>query len=299
MPNYIMFGNTGASVAYYNQLVIYADTIALPVSLVAPDDGTADAGFRTSTTDLYMSEIVSWEAVTGATSYQLQVAHDEEFNSLDANSGYTTGQQLTCTNLIPGKTYYWRVRVAQEPASAGGDVRGAPVIGPWSEARDFTVGEIVVEVVVPFGIISPDIGATGVATQPSFAWTAVEGAEGYEIVVAEDPTFAIIDWSRSTASPFYKADEALAYSTTYYWRVRAVPDGEWANGMFTTEAVPAEPVEPIVIEPTPPPEVEVIEVPVAAPAAPIPSYLLWTIIGVGAVLVIALIVLIVRTRRVT
>ena len=107
---------------------------------------------------------------------------------------------------------------------------------------------------------------------------------------------------------FYKAEEALAYDTTYYWRVRGVtgaaapkkaaPGGPWVTGVFTTKAKPVEAEPPIVIEPTPPTQVQVIEVPVQGPPQAIPDYLLWTIIGIGGVLIIALIVLIVRTRRV-
>jgi len=53
--------------------------------------------------------------------------------------------------------------------------------------------------------------------------------------------------------------------------------------------------EPLVIKEQGETKIEYVEVP-TAPV--IPTYLLWVIVGVGAVLVIALIVLIVRTRRV-
>ena len=53
----------------------------------------------------------------------------------------------------------------------------------------------------------------------------------------------------------------------------------------------------ITVEAAPAPAVTV-EAPSAAAAPAVPSYMLWMIIGIGAVLVIALIVLIVRTRRV-
>jgi len=48
------------------------------------------------------------------------------------------------------------------------------------------------------------------------------------------------------------------------------------------------------------PEVTVTVPPIVIPpsAPAIPAVLLWTIVGIGAVLIIALIVLIVRTRRV-
>lgn len=74
------------------------------------------------------------------------------------------------------------------------------------------------------------------------------------------------------------------------------PAGPWVTGMFTTGARPVDVAPPVEIVPPPPaPPAEVIEIPVA-PA--IPPGLLWAVIAIGAVLVIALIVLIVRTRRV-
>ena len=164
----------------------------------------------------------------------------------------------------------------------------------------------------PFDLTAPVRGATGIYVMPVFIWTPFEGAVGYEVVVSEDPTFAIIDWSRSTTQTMYKAEEGLAYNTTYYWRVRGVtgpapaqqaaPGGPWATGIFTTGAKAVAPAPPVVIEPeapAAPPEITVVEVPVPGPAQAIPDYLLWIVIVVGAVLVIALIVLIVRTRRVT
>ena len=63
---------------------------------------------------------------------------------------------------------------------------------------------------------------------------------------------------------------------------------------ITVEAAPA---PSVTVEAAPAPSVTV-EAPTAAAAPAIPSYLLWVIIAIGAVLVIALIVLIVRTRRV-
>jgi hypothetical protein len=102
----------------------------------------------------------------------------------------------------------------------------------------------------------------------------------------------------------------LPYSTAYYWRVKAVSgtiaegdllESAWASGVFITMDEPVEPVEPadIILEPADitlePPDIIVTLPP---PAAPITPAWIYVIIGVGAVLVIALLVLIVRTRRV-
>jgi hypothetical protein len=238
----------------------------------------------------------------------IQVATDPAFNAriVDAWRTNITTDTISAiigpTGLIqsafmPNTTYYWRIRVS--------GITDGPWYSPWSETRSFTVeGEI------GFAIVSPDIGATGVALTPSLSWTEYAGAISYEVAVAEDPTFAILDVSHSADYNFYYVEEPLKYSTTYYWRVRAVtgpaqpkmpaPGSDWAEGVFTTMAEPVEEEPQIIVipEPAPPaPPPEIIEI-TKEVEAPIPDYLLWTIVGIGAVLIIALIVLIARTRRV-
>jgi hypothetical protein len=152
----------------------------------------------------------------------------------------------------------------------------------------------------------PTVGATDVSVAPTFTWGAVAGAVRYEIALCEDPTFTIIEWAYNVDDPFYKTTEELRYDTTYYWRVRAVLNAAgdttaWTTGVFTTEAEAEEAAPAVVVEPTKP-EVNV-EIPATKitvePSDPvIPTYMLWIIVVVGAVLIIALIVLIVRTRRV-
>jgi len=161
---------------------------------------------------------------------------------------------------------------------------------------------------------SPAIGAYNVTIDPMFTWGAVGGAIRYEIALSEDPTFTIIEWSYNVNQNFYQVEESLRYDTTYYWRVRGVlaepfqeagawktPSTPWAVGIFKTESEPAPAAEPIVVQPTTPivnVEVPPTKITVEPAEAAIPSYILWIIVAVGAVLIIALIVLIVRTRRV-
>ena len=88
------------------------------------------------------------------------------------------------------------------------------------------------------------------------------------------------------------------YQSAGQWVTPATP---WAVGIFTTESEPAPPEEPIVVNPVKP-EVNVEIPPTKITIEPaeqaIPNYMLWIIVAVGAILIIALIVLIVRTRRV-
>ena len=79
----------------------------------------------------------------------------------------------------------------------------------------------------------------------------VTGATNYEVFVSDDPTFAVITFSANSDQAVYSSTETLAYSTTYYWRVRAsAPAGAvtpFVYGIFTTEAKPATATPPITV----------------------------------------------------
>jgi hypothetical protein len=99
---------------------------------------------------------------------------------------------------------------------------------------------------------SPTIGATGVPVKPVFQWTAVIGAEAYELVVATDaamadPAIARTD-ENAIAGNAWQCDVSLDYATTYYWKVRAInatTRSPWSTiGVFTTGDAPLSPETP-------------------------------------------------------
>jgi hypothetical protein len=209
--------------------------------------------------------------------------------------------------FMPGYTYYWRMRMT----GVGGD----SFRSPWSEVRSFEVESLGA---IPTALEAPPAGAKGVSLLPSFSWTATEGAVAYNFEIAKDAGFTVPGWKRSgLANPVYLAEHELEYDTTYFWRAQAVFQkkpaivGPWAQGTFTTMSPP---VAPEAEKFTCPYDGLVFDSQQAlsdhinqyhanllnppAPAPAIPTYMLWIIVGIGAVLIIALIVLIVRTRRV-
>jgi len=276
------------TVAYYNQLFGMVDTLGSGPTLTAPAAGATGIGTRYSTTDLTMTVVTTWTPIPGALTYEIQLANDAAFSAVTLDQ-VSTGATFTVTGIIPNTTKYWRVRVTQ------------PFLSPWSTSRSFTTSTTeLLETVVE--LKAPTLGATGVPLRPAFAWSAVIGSIGYDWEVAKDPAFTIpVERAGGTlaATNSFVLTHDLEYSTTYYWRVRAQTVIKpptytaWANGIFTTMNAPAAPAPPAVVTVPAPPQV--IQVP--APAA-IPSYLLWAIVVIGAILVIAVIVLIVRTRRV-
>ena len=94
--------------------------------------------------------------------------------------------------------------------------------------------------------------------------------------------------TNALTSTAWNCDRDLDYFTSYFWKVRAVSEdsySEWGVNTFTTEAAPSELL---------PPESSTVEI---EPVSKVPAYVIWLAIGIGAILVAALLVFILRTRR--
>jgi hypothetical protein len=275
-PSYLAAAPALTSSNYYNQLVAMADTLAAKIVQNSPPDKSTGVGLVLGTTVRTLTLDLTWATVAGATSYRVQLAYDEKFASVVSDTTPSGGVQ-TITGLLPNTKYYWRARA------------NAPFYSPWSDVRSFTTNAGVI-----MDIVSPARGAYNVPVMPTLVWTEIQGTPVYDLQFSTDAEFAIIEWSKAIDKPMYVITEPLEYSTTYYWRV-APSGGAYVHGVFTTEAEPASPTPPVTVTNVPTPTYT-IEIP--PPVQAVPSALLYVIIAIGAILVIALIVLIVRTRRV-
>lgn len=298
-------GPYGASTA--NELYLYKDTLASPVELGSPAaDATNTGTIYEGQTDVEVTLI--WQELKDADAYHFQVARDEDFTILEGievaaevatfskwieamfdveapEVGWVVDGTLAKVELTPNIKYYWRVRAID------------PAFSPWSETRMFgTVlgpGVSRPELVSPYdGILH---GGVDTQTKPTFQWTSVEGATGYSLQVSKAASFATVDIEVTTGvgETAWMADKDLGTTTTMFWRVKGLGPSEspWSDvGSFTTMAEPPPPPEPAQITVEPAPQ--------APPAAPVTPGWVWVVIAIGAVLVIAVIVLIARTRRV-
>ncbi len=170
-------------------------------TLVAPaDDATLPA-----------AEVpFEWTAVEGADTYHLHVATDADFNDLVVNEAALTA--TTVTKTMPGDgDYYWRVRA-----------ENAAENGPWSEVWHFTVETPVCVTPEAPTLLFPEDGSTVENGQPTFQWSAVADATGYEIAIGLLPNVsdALID-EMTTETEFTPATPLTA-GETYYWWVLAV-----------------------------------------------------------------------------
>ena len=194
--------------------------------------------------------------------------------------------------------YEWRVRFDNQ-------VSGDFVRTPWSAAFALKVagGTIVQQPHAGPVIIGPTGAATaGTSLTPGIAWAPFAGATKYQIILATDATLKnrVAGTPVFVTAPAWQPGENLAYGTTYFFAIMAVEPtaSPQAIGSFTTMTKPVPPTPPVTIEPAPAPQITlpapIINLP---PAQQIQPMFIWAIVIIGAILVIAVIVLIVRTRR--
>ena len=214
-----------------SRLMIYIDSLTLPVTLTSPSNKASGIGniinYTISNTSL------DWQALSGATEYQWQLDHDTDFSSVPTGfEGNTRASTAHLPVLEPGTTYYWRVRASQ------------PVLSQWSDKWSFTT---------TFGtkanapeLSSPGAGAGRVPIKPVFQWSAVAGADKYELIVSTDSSFSnpsiLKMGSYALPSTAWQCNTPLNHDTTYYWKVRGISGDSYsawsAAGAFTTELPP-------------------------------------------------------------
>ena len=165
------------------------------------------------------SIVFDWSDVTGAMSYQIQIAQGVTFAqpvlniSGLVNSGYTLQPGV----LQYGITYYWRVRAA----TASGTTN-------WSTVWNFTLVEALP---APAITIAPH-GTINTLT-PYFAWNTMNGASGYRLSLSMSPGFGTVIYDTLvTGLSVTLRFGVLSYNTNYYWRLAAVNicgNGNWST----------------------------------------------------------------------
>jgi len=252
---------------------VWDDPLANPVILGSPTCGTQ----LTSTSGVTLE----WEALDGASAYEINLYQycpqcpDEKLKITVPNS---TDTCAIISGLNAGTLYYWQVRVAS----------GHPYLSKWSELCEFTTALGAIP-----NLCSPVCGGDDILLNTNFSWDKVGGAASYELQIVAASADGTADFTGAatltTDVNALASIPGLAYSTTYYWRVRAVTasiPGAWSVCIFTTLDEPEEPVPPADL---------IVNIPADEVVTPI---WLWVLIGIGAALTIAVVVLIVTTRRV-
>jgi photosystem II stability/assembly factor-like uncharacterized protein/Leucine-rich repeat (LRR) protein len=206
-------------------ITVVESTLDTPV-LVSPSDNA---------TDVALNVTLEWNAVSGATSYYLQVDDNSDFTSREIDNTISTVTH-PAASLSGNTVYYWRVQAIGESGQSN-----------WSEVWKFTTEDVATAPAVP-DLVSPGNGQTDVNNPPTLSWNASSGAESYDLQISTDVTFSSITYSAIGISQTSQQVTNLTDGVTYYWHVKAnntVGSSDWSdtwNFTLTTSSGVATPV---------------------------------------------------------
>lgn len=181
-----------------------------------------------NSTNQQLSLTLTWNSVSGATSYTLQVSTQSNFATTIISESMATLNKTVMLDF--GTQYYWRVK-----ASAGGHE------SYWSDVWSLTTKS---QLDGP-ALLAPVDNAIEQDFNITFSWSPVAGATEYQLQVSENSGFTKLFSDISTSSTS-KAISGLDPVTDYYWRVRATDGtdyGLWSSQRhFETKAKTPDPV---------------------------------------------------------
>jgi hypothetical protein len=196
---------TKSSVSFKNKSVNQLDIFLYgPKHSNASVDVPALTSPANDTSGVDTSLTFTWQPVTGAVGYTIQVSTDSHFGSFVLNDT-TSGTSKQLSGLSQRKTYYWRVKASSVYLSSCFQ----------SPAFLFTT------TISPPGIpvlIVPAANDTTVIPTPTFRWHAAANADSYRVQIAKDQNFtSVVDDAiiADTSTQF----GSFQNCTSLYWRV--------------------------------------------------------------------------------
>ncbi|MBN1855598.1 MAG: hypothetical protein JW846_01435 [Dehalococcoidia bacterium] len=249
-------------------------------NLETPEDGThLDINACSCNRDAVVA--FDWEEFDEVDLYEWKVYLDASpseplWNTFSDYEGLVVSPTADTTDFLSGMRYGWNVRSSE------------PYLSPWSHIWTFT------PILCPVESLVPDIGSTEVSTSPVFTWNCSGAVDGYEFMLAVEPSYAepIASFSDATilTDGSWACDIVLDTATNYFWRVRAVRGdaiGSWVEGSFRTVSA--------TVESSGVPSATTVDVP--PQSSGVGDYLIWGMFVLAVVLFLGVIVLIMRTAR--
>jgi hypothetical protein len=212
-------GRNPAGVSFWSMVrsfITFATALGTPVLKSPADAATGQS----------LAPVVSWQGVSGAKNYRVQVSIGGDFSTIFAQDSGLTDSSVTLTGLVNNTTYFWRVRAEN---TAG--------FGNWTSPWRFTT--VIAAPQIPT-LVAPADGATGQQLSLALTWNTAAGAATYSVQVAADSNFASTIAQDSLIADTTQIIGGLLNNTTYYWRVvskNAVGTSGWSGRRsFTTFA---------------------------------------------------------------
>ncbi len=223
-------------------------TTSLGSSVIAPSLRSPGAGAKS----IELRPIFQWSAIADAESYELLVATNISFNNPIIKRALPTTAWQSDISLDYNTTHYWKVRgISSSSYSAWSAV--SAFITRSSVPPGLTPPESSSESLSPSTapeLYSPEASGRVVPLKPIFQWSAIAGADSYELLVSTDASFTnpiiIKIGDYALPSTAWQSDISLDYDTTYYWKVRGISSSSYsawsAVSAFTIES--SSPPEP-------------------------------------------------------
>jgi hypothetical protein len=198
-------------------------------ALLSPQDRATNVPINPTT--------FTWNAPSGAATYQLQVSTDSTFSRLGFDQTGISTNSFSTNRLVNSTTYFWRVNASN---AAG--------VSPFSAAWHFAT--IPLPPATP-NLVSPQDGATSLPTDTvRFKWNASNGATAYQLQYSTDSTFLTMVVKLDNIDTTLTVS-GLSNNTTYFWRVNASNAGGTSSfspyRRFTTIVAP--PAAPTLLAP--------------------------------------------------
>ena len=198
---------------------------AAPGAITNPAPAAGASAVATSTS-------LQWTASANATSYDVALGTTNPPPMVATNQASTAYQPA---GLTSGTTYFWRV----DAKGAGGTTTGVLWTFTTAAAPPPTPAPG-----APSGALPAD-GSTSALTTVAVNWSPSSNASSYAVSFGTTNPPPVV--ATGVTGTSYQPQAALAYSTTYYWKVNAIGSGGTTAGAiwrFTTVAAPAPPTPP-------------------------------------------------------
>lgn len=181
---------------YFRDIVVEPIYIPSAPTLLSPVDGS---------TQISIEPLLEWASVSGADTYEVEVATDAGFSNIIFSQTGLTANSVSLSELDNLTTYFWRVRAVN---FAG--------LGNYSSASFTTVK-------AHFPYLSNPVGGLLVYTETiKFSWYMMASSAGlkFDLIYSTDPGFS----SSTTISDIEALSvevPGLLRGTDYYWKVRS------------------------------------------------------------------------------
>lgn len=166
--------------------------------------------------------LMSWDAVSGASKYELQVCSNSTYSKVLASTSLTT-TSLNLSGLVDNYTYYIRVRASKV-------VSGQTYYSDWATTTYKSTITTASSLSAPANFKSYKQSSL-----LNLSWSAVTGAKGYEIQICSDSAYKKVLVSSKLTSTVLNLS-GLRSGATYYIRIRAYSGSTysaWSNMSVT------------------------------------------------------------------